>query len=229
MRKSANDILSPEGFLLAALQVCGSFSNRGSSRDLRSIGTVSKIAAVAEKAKWVRGVKMVRQNLRYILEGSASPRESMLAIHLILPYRRGGFGLPLPMLNHRIGLNEYEKSLVGKNELRLDLYWPSAKVAAEYDSDTWHLGRKVAAKDARRDDFLLYKGISKTKFTTDQFDNIVEFEKMVRILSKHLGKRISPRDEFFSDKVFELRKSLMMAQNEWQSDNHQPITPKALL
>ncbi len=133
------------------------------------------------------------------------------------------------MLNHRIGLNEYEKSLVGKNELRLDLYWPSAKVAAEYDSDTWHLGRKVAAKDARRDDFLLYKGISKTKFTTDQFDNIVEFEKMVRILSKHLGKRISPRDEFFSDKVFELRKSLMMAQNEWQSDNHQPITPKALL
>ncbi len=44
----------------------------------------------------------MRDALEYLLDGSASPRESALALYLTLPNKYGGMGFPRPQLNYEV-------------------------------------------------------------------------------------------------------------------------------
>lgn len=186
-----------------------SYDARHRVSDGESISSVNRIHALLDLTPGVQGTRAVSWALRHILDDSASSRETMLAIHLTLPYRLGGCSLPHPILNCKIPLASFEKGLAGKEFYRADMYWPDQKVAVEYDSDTWHSGRAANARDSHRRDVLAHKGIIVIGITTDQLDDLVEFNKVAGIISKKIGKRISPRDDDFVFKQMELRRALM--------------------
>lgn len=126
--------------------------------------------------------------LRYVVDGSASPRETALFMLLCLPSRLGGYGLALPELNRRIELTLSEQLMVGAHHFDCDLYW-SKRVAVEYDSKLHHTLQEKQEKDAIRRNMLQYKSIQVVVATRQQVNNQNEFDKLARQIGRAVGKR----------------------------------------
>jgi hypothetical protein len=65
-------------------------------------------------------------------------------------------GLPRPLINHRIGLDE------------VDAYWPDRGLIVECDSYEFHGTRRAFQDDRRRDADMLTRGLRTLRFTYDQ-------------------------------------------------------------
>ncbi len=59
-----------------------------------------------DKCSRLHGIKTAKRASNYVVEGSASPMESLLSMLLCLPPLLGGFGLPRPELNYPIKTDE---------------------------------------------------------------------------------------------------------------------------
>ncbi len=127
---------------------------------------------------------------RYVLDLSASPAESFIALVLTLPKRLGGFGLPAPVLNHKISTSHGLRQAVFGKAFYCDLFWPNAKLALEYDSDEFHTGSKKIERDARRRNALSSLGITVITATKRQIDNRDVLNQLATQLSKHLEIRM---------------------------------------
>lgn len=84
-----------------------------------------------------RGIVAVRGLLRYADARAESAMESEARLVMI------DFGLPLPELQYEIHGRDGEV-------WRVDFAWPTARVAAEYESIDWHAGRFEMIKDKKR-------------------------------------------------------------------------------
>ncbi len=198
-------ILSLPQLLRAAYKLCGSYDTDRRNRRIGSVTNVRKIGEMIRRLPNMRGIQKARTALRYMLDNSWSERESMLAIHCVLPYRLGGYGLPKPVLNYKVGLNNLEKRTSGKNYLVIDMYWPDREYGIEYDSNKHHTYCRQIDNDSRRSGVLMHKGIEKVSITTGMFDDFVQFDKTARMIGRDLGKRVNPRDEDHLLKVIDLR------------------------
>jgi len=132
--------------------------------------------------------------LRWLADGSASPRETALCMLLCLPPRLGGYGLALPELNKRIELTPEERNMVGVHHFVCDLYWPgeNARVALEYDSKRHHTAEEKQERDAIRRNMLQYKGVRVITATRVQINRANQFDKLARQAARATGKRLRP-------------------------------------
>jgi hypothetical protein len=167
--------------------------------------TVAKLQSLAIKMEGKHGRKNALQALRYVVENSASPMETLLAMLLFLPYNLGGYGLAKPLLNKRIDVGKTAKRAIAKSYYRCDLYWPAAKLGIEYDSDTYHTGAARIAEDAKRRNALAYLGIQSLTVTKQQLYSRSEFDKVAHQISKQLGKRLRCNNPNFDQKQLALR------------------------
>lgn len=120
--------------------------------------------------------------LDYVADGSASPRETDLAMLAWLPHRLGGYGLPLGMMNTVLR--------VGASERRCDLLFPRARVGVEYDSDELHSEEADISHDSARRTSLENKGYRIVQVTNGELrDGKLSFEAM-RLIGRHLGLRV---------------------------------------
>lgn len=165
----------------------------------------------------LRGTFDAKRALLYVMEGSASPRETILALLLCLPLRLGGRGLPQPELNHPISLPDRAQEATGKKSLRCDLYWPEARLAVEYDSDLHHTGGDRIADDATRRTVLANMGIEVVTVTRRQIAARSEFAAVVQLLSKRLGKRNRKTGHTWALQEQGLRSQLLGAQSDVRS------------
>ena len=136
--------------------------------------------------------------LRYVVDGSASPRETALCMLLCMPPRFGGYGLALPELNQRIELTLKERLLVGAQHFDCDLYWRQQRnrVAVEYDSRLHHTEQEKQERDAIRRNMLQYKGVQVITATRVQVNRPSEFDKLARQIGRAIGKRFrAPKKE----------------------------------
>jgi len=128
--------------------------------------------------------------LRYVVDGSASPRENALCMLLCMPPRFGGYGLALPELNKRIELSPAEKLMVGAHHYDCDLFWSDHRsVGVEYDSKKHHTALEKQERDAVRRNMLQYKGVQVIVATRMQVNKPHEFDKLARQIGKAIGKR----------------------------------------
>lgn len=101
-------VLSLERLIALGLELCGTYrraSTFGLARyDAIPLTSPGALASFIEKSPQFKGVKKARRALPLILAGSASPRESVLAMLLCLPYSLGGYGLPHPTMNAEMPL-----------------------------------------------------------------------------------------------------------------------------
>lgn len=184
-------------------ELCGSYglsaqSDSGSlRREPRS--NPQFIERYLEKCDGIHGVKAAKRASSYIAKGSASPMESLLSMLLCLPPSLGGFGLPRPELNFPIETNEG-----GIVMRRCDLYWPNQRFALEYDSDTFHSDASKLHLDSSRRSTLEKAGVHVVSVTKNQVFDRGQLFNLATIVSKRLGKRLSPTPFNFSQKQDEI-------------------------
>lgn len=191
-------------------ELCGTYDvSTGELRSCAPLTTVARLESFASKAAGAHGRSKTLRALRYVVDGSASPRETVLTTLLCLPYRLGGYGFVPPCLNYRIDVGAHARKMASKQFYRCDLYWPEAKLAIEYDSDAEHLGSRNAANDSSRRNALDALGVDVISVTTLQIASRVEVEKIANHIGKRLGKRVQYKEPSFSVANLKLRTELL--------------------
>jgi len=175
----------------------------------RPLTSVNKLSVFLENMSGFRGYKKVIRALRYILEGSASPMETKLAMFLTLPYMLGGFGFKMPELNRHIVLTKSARKNFNKDYYSCDMFWPDEKIAVEYDSDQQHTGSDRIANDSKRRNALNSLGIRVITITKQQLYSSLEMERAAKVIARHMKKRLFPSKNSFATANRELRKQLL--------------------
>ena len=205
------------------LEICGSYSlsipgasDAGLSAsaetryELAPLSSVKKMMAFATRTEGMPGRRNALGALRYIVDNSASPMESVLVMLLTLPYRLGGYKLPLPILNTRITMPRRAEDNTTKSYYICDLYWPKVKVAAEYDSDMYHATSYRIGSDSIRRADLASAGTTLVTVTNQQIRRIAEFDQVAGVLATLTGKRLNNnRNVKFIEARQLLRKELL--------------------
>lgn len=169
----------------------------------------SKIAAFLARMSGARGHKLAMKALSYVLDDSASPMETALALTLCLPYKLGGYGFPAPQMNHRVNVTQEARKACKKRYYLCDLFWPDAKLDLEYDSNAYHANTIRIAEDSSRRNALTYMGVSVITVTGNQIANDLEMHRVAQLLSKSLKKRVRCSDKSFSKRRAVLRENLL--------------------
>lgn len=202
-----------------ALEMCGFYAIDPYSDDPGMskrplLTSASKLKAYASRMFMPESRARAAHFLRYVADGSASPRETALFMLLCMSPRFGGYGLAIPELNKRINLTPSEQLMVGAQHFDCDLYWQAPRegtahnVAVEYDSSRHHTAAEKQERDAVRRNMLQYKNIQVITATRKQVNNASEFDKLARQIGRAIGKRFRiPEKEHIKARA-ELRKTL---------------------
>ena len=150
-------------------------------------------AATSKQSRGTYGICKAERALEYIVERSASPRETALALFLALPYRLGGYGFPKPEMNVEIPLTPEATAIAGRGckTLRADLLM-RAHFILEYNGNKPHSGEAAGLSDRARINALELMGYEVMELTHEQLDKQGSFEIIVKHLAKKLGKRLDP-------------------------------------
>ncbi|MFJ3036403.1 hypothetical protein ACIPC2_18530 [Curtobacterium pusillum] len=129
-----------------------------------------ELVAAARRYRGARGIRRVRAALEEIRPGSRSPGETRLRLALT---RRG---LPQPELNHDVVVD-------GQWVACVDLAYPAARVAIEYESDLHRTDDRTFRKDLTRGEHLKDVGWWLVRATADDVGAGIEvFVSRVRRL-----------------------------------------------
>jgi hypothetical protein len=146
---------------------------------------LSNVKSLKEELKrllHIRGSVHVLQLLEFVVDNSASPRETDLAMLAWLPWRLGGYGFPIGEMN--------KKKHFGDAVRRCDIWFEKAKLGIEYESDESHSGEADIAHDSARRTFLGNKGCTVITMTNGEFKDDALSHETMRYVGKLLGRRV---------------------------------------
>ena len=86
----------------------------------------------------------------------------------------GGYGLPMPLLNHRVDVGRNGRKTSSNKYYVCDAFWREAWLDVEYDSDLAHTGPLRIAKDAKRRNGTASLGVTVITVTKEQAFNCDE-------------------------------------------------------
>lgn len=156
----------------------------------------------------VKGARRVARALPYLMDSSASPRETKQALLFGLPKRYGGYGLGIPRMNYEVRASEAARAISGRRSFRCDLCWPEKKLDVEYQSKEAHEGEYMRIRDSRRTNALISMGWTVVCVTNDELDSFVATETIARTLGRHLGVRPQARFDDYHARKLKLRRQL---------------------
>lgn len=172
-------------------ELCGRHAwNKGELVHRNPLVTRASVGSFLAQEEGQPGIKKARRAIRHVLDGSSSPMETSLALTLSLPACCGGYGLPAPELNRCIELHGRARDILGFDAITPDLYWESAGLAGEYDSDAFHTNGAQIARDSRRRLALESQGIRVVSVTNEQFRRTADMDLIAREIGRTLGHRI---------------------------------------
>ena len=129
-----------------------------------------------------------------MLEGSASPMETVLGLMLSLPTEFGGFGLEKPRLNCPVDVSSFRGRLADRDVVTPDFLWPERRVAVEYDSDEFHAARGEgwSTRDAVRANILTALGYRVFRVTSQTVRSLAGVSLLAGQISHALGAEPRP-------------------------------------
>ena len=192
------------------IELCGTYRLYGEDMANQSFDSATPLTSVARLSSYVTRASGLKGRLRsevamrYIVDNSASPMETVMFVRFTLPYRLGGYSLPKPILNHPIYLPGRDMPLY-----RADQCWPEAKLIVEYNSKEYHaIEPEQIARDEIRRNALTALGYQVIIVTYDHLKSTVLLNKTVEEISKILGKR-QQYPKGFAQRQAKLRRQLM--------------------
>ena len=189
--------LSLEKLILFGFQLCGTYFvlDGEIAYGTRPLSSPERIKEFVERSPRFKGSQKAARAASYIVANSASPRESILAMLLCLPYSLGGYGIPRPLMNFEVRLPRSTKA-TGRASLRCDLFWPDAKLDVEYDSSKYHALEESLSTDSIRRIALESMGITSINITAEHMRRASLFDEAARGIARILCKRIKAPGDF---------------------------------
>lgn len=205
---------------MLAMELCGCYSTLGTGdsggfKQREPLLTIHKLQTFLSKEHSASYAATAVSPLRYLADGSASPMETIVELLLCEPYRRGGYGFPIPEMNSRIDVPPDVEVWGGKPFYKCDLFWRGARLAIEYDSNEFHSSSASLNRDAIRRNAIEHLGIRVVTLTFNQVRNQFVFHGVVPQIAKALGKRRQLPEGFLASNTA-LRKALFTPM-PWQS------------
>lgn len=175
-------------------ELCGTYFiteavGRGFMASVPRLATASRIRAFLDKMEGCYGVRKARKVLAWVLDDSASPMETALAMLVGLPKSRGGRGLSGLQLNREFPLTREWRRRLGRQSFKPDLFFPSRRVAVEYYGFEDHHLRENREYDELRRGIMEYLGIRVLTVTKQQLYRPEKLEGAMKELHKLLGVR----------------------------------------
>lgn len=154
--------------------------------------SVKRLQAFVEKAVDGKGRTQALRALRYVAEASRSPMETMTYMLLCLPPMIGGYGLPKPIINAHIDLDDEGKAIARRSYCEGDICWQKEKLNIEYHGEV-HVGAQNMKRDVGRTLGIEHMGYRVITVTSMQVFDMVQFEVVAVEAAKHLKKRLYPQ------------------------------------
>ena len=159
---------------------------------LTPLTNIARISAFLESTGRANGkVKAIRA-LKYLVEGSRSPMETMVYMLLCLPVMEGGYGLPKPEMNADIPLDLEAQTIAQRQHCQGDLCWPYHKLDIEYHGEV-HVGAAQMKSDVGRELGIEHMGWRVITVTSPQVFNADRFEVVAKEAASCIGKRLRAR------------------------------------
>ena len=184
------------------------YQERGFRTRREPLVTLEGIEQFLLGAKGAYGQQKAMRALRHAVPNAASPREALVALLLTLPRRMGGYGLPVPHMNHAIDLSPAARRLCGKGFLRVDLCYPDCRLAIEYLGARDHEGVRAMRSDRSRTNALVEMGYSVIEITSNQLHDIMAFDVIAMQIAGRLGYYIRKEHRGALDRRIDLRRAL---------------------
>lgn len=137
-----------------------------------------------------RGKNQLGKALGFMAENTASPLETMAAILLGQPRRRGGEGIGRPMCNLEIPLSSEARRIAGQGACYGDLCFrkqDGGLLDIECHSKTWHAGSLKTMSDMERATALECMGVEVLFLTDGQLKDSAQAAEIARVARKKLG------------------------------------------
>lgn len=203
--------------LLLLWEACGTYRTdltwMESAYETVPLTSVRSLSRFTSENPKIHGAGKIQRVLRYVRDGSASVRETQIALFLGLPTRYGGFNLGLPQMNHRIDASQEARLIGGRSHFRCDLCWPDQKIDIEYQSDESHEGKLMRIKDSRRTNALISMGWHVFNVTNNEAQSLTTLERIAEHVRVLLRKRSHPVTREMSIKRLRLHRRLGIARD----------------
>ena len=133
--------------LLLGMELCGTYSFRQSypvtARPVYQVEPVTSAQKIKDsierfKGNRIRGMGEAKRAAAFLMDGSASPMESVLALMLRLPISRGGAGLGVPKINATVPVGERYRKFTSVRQFHPDIFFESLPLDIEYESEEFH-------------------------------------------------------------------------------------------
>ena len=192
--------LSTEQLIALGCELCGFYAllpkgtTHPSALDamptrLEPLTNLNKMASFLKGIGKARGKDKAIRALKYIVEGSRSPMETMVYMLLCLPAMLGGYGLPQPEMNAAIKLDDEARLIARRRHCEGDLCWPKVRLDIEYHGEV-HVGAAQMKSDVGRELGIEYMGWRVMTLTSSQVLDSDQFEVVAKEAAKHVGKRL---------------------------------------
>ena len=188
--------LDDVGLVELGFELCGSYALgvpgvRPAAYGLEALTCTRRLArelaSMRGNSRLMKGASRALSALRFVSDGSASPRETQQAMMFGLPPRLGGYGLGRPLLNYRLEVTGRAREMTDSPYYVCDAYWPDARLDVEYDSDAFHTGADRIARDTRRRNVLLAMGVTVVTITAAQMRDVHELDRVACVIARCLG------------------------------------------
>lgn len=188
--------------------LCGSYvSSNETIYSCQPLFSTGRLKDCIDKNRGVEGARKAEKALKYVLDNSASPKETELTMLLCLPPHYGGYGFRQPILNYQVNKrNKWGTTLA--NHFKCDLAWPEARVALEYDSKEFHEGSDRLSRDSIRRTELINLGYFVMTASLSQVETTLGTKNLATALAKQMNRRLRLPEPRFSDVHAKLRKEL---------------------
>ncbi len=200
--------------LQLGFEICGTYQTEQTARswcsNVAPLTNKHAISTFADHNPGLNGIKRVRQALPYLSDASASPYETKLALLLGLPKKYGGYGLGMPIMNHRVDLSKKARTIAGRAFLLCDLCWPRARLDVEYQSELIHANSVNLERDSRRQTALESMGWNVVAVTKGMIHTLEDMDAIASIIDKHLALCRHADPSNYRDRQKNLRKQLKL-------------------
>ncbi len=173
--------------------LCSKFSISERGRDY--VGEREQLVTLDELHRYIDslpnrayGKRQATRALSYVVELTASPKETHLAMHYGMPLDLGGRGPIAISANQRINIDEHGQRILEATHLVGDLYLSEYKSDLEYDSIEFHTGSYRLDHTQARRNVLEAMQIKTISATQGQIDTLQHFDDFTWLMESRIGR-----------------------------------------
>jgi hypothetical protein len=165
----------PAGWIALLLdEFCGGYSLTPGGDAFIETPPVCNLDSIREFARNMsgqHGIKRLSAAIELAGNDAASPFESQVHVWLCQDIKRGGFGIPQPLLNATVYLGNGYGGGTSGTQCKPDLYWPDKRFGVECDG-AQHNNPYRSEQDALRSVRLANAGIHEARISAKAFHSL---------------------------------------------------------